>query len=218
MTKVPISYKEIFTVEFSQKQEQILQGAMRIFLGAGYAGTSMDRVSAEASVSKQTIYSHFGDKQGLFKALMEWVTLANFRSVFDGEELVGEPAVLLRRVGEIFFTRVADNPDYLGLIRLIIGESERFPELAKLYTQTVVNQGREILSEYFSLHEELGINDPEAIAHIFFGSLVSHIIVQEMLYGKEIMPLSRDRLLDSLIGLVLTQPIIENKRHRDKDS
>jgi AcrR family transcriptional regulator len=206
MRKIPISHTEIFTVEFSQKQEQILRGAMRVFLGAGYAGTSMDRVSAEASVSKQTIYSHFGDKQGLFKALMEWVTLANFRSVFDGEELVGEPTVLLRRVGEIFFTKVADNPDYLGLIRLIIGESERFPELAKLYTQTVVNQGRKILSRYFLSHQELGIDDPEAIAHIFFGSLVSHIIVQEMLYGKEIMPLSRDRLLDSLIDLVITQP------------
>ncbi len=129
--------------------------------------------------------------------------MANFRCVFNGEEVTGEPIVLLRRLGEIFFTKVADNRDYLGLIRLIIGESERFPQLAKLYTQIVVNQGRQLLSEYLLSHQELSIDDPEAIAHIFFGSLVSHIIVQEMLYGKEIMPLSRDRLLDSLIGLVL---------------
>jgi hypothetical protein len=37
------------------------------------------------------------------------------------------------------------------------------------------------------------------------------IIVQEMLYGKETMPLSRDRLLDSLISLVIAQLIIGAK-------
>ncbi|RUS96672.1 hypothetical protein DSM106972_086950 [Dulcicalothrix desertica PCC 7102] len=59
------------------------------------------------------------------------------------------------------------------------------------------------MSEYFLSHPELKLNDPDAIAQIFFGSLVSYIVVQEMLYGKELMPLSRARLLDSLIGLVL---------------
>jgi AcrR family transcriptional regulator len=199
----PVNQSEAVAVEFNQKQEQILQGAMRVFLSAGYSGTSMDRVSAVAGVSKQTIYSHFGDKQGLFKALMEWVTVANFHSVFCGEQLKGEPAVFLRCLGETFFTKVADNPDYLGLFRVIVSESERFPELAKLYTQTVIQQGRSLLSEYFLSHPELKLNDPDAIAQIFFGSLVSHIVVQEMLYGKELAPLSRTRLLDSLIKLVL---------------
>ncbi|WP_269086332.1 hypothetical protein [Trichormus sp. NMC-1] len=41
----------------------------------------------------------------------------------------------------------------------------------------------------FAFHPELGINDPEATAQIFFGSLVSYVMVQEMLYGKEMMPL-----------------------------
>jgi AcrR family transcriptional regulator len=39
----------------SEKREQILQGAMQVFLKHGYAGTSMDRVAAIAGVSKQTI-------------------------------------------------------------------------------------------------------------------------------------------------------------------
>ncbi|MDP5016006.1 MAG: TetR/AcrR family transcriptional regulator, partial [Dolichospermum sp.] len=60
-----------------------------------------------------------------------------------------------------------------------------------------------MLSQYFVLHPELGITDPEATAQIFFGSLVGYMMVQEMLYGKEIMPLSRDRILDSLMNLIL---------------
>lgn len=78
-------------------------------------------------------------------------------------------------VAETYFTKVASNPEYLALFRLIITESERFPELAKLYTQTVIQRGRKLLSQYFASHPELGITDPEATAQIFFGSLVSYV-------------------------------------------
>ena len=108
------------------------------------------------------------------------------------EELQGEPAVLLRQLAETYFTKVADNPDYLALFRVIVAESERFPELAKLYTHTVIQRGRQLLSQYFACHSELGIADPEAMAQIFFGSLVSYVMVQQMLYGNEMMPLGRD--------------------------
>jgi AcrR family transcriptional regulator len=188
----------------TQKQEQILQGAIRVFLSEGYSGTSMDRVSAEAGVSKQTIYSHFRDKQGLFKALVTWVTLDNFSGICYTAEAYSEPAVFLRSVAETYFTKIADNENYLALFRLIITESPRFPELAKLYTETVIHRGRQLLTNFFTHHPELGITDPEATAQIFMGSLVSHIMVQEVLYGKEIMPLSRDRILDSLINLLVS--------------
>ncbi|MDZ8221710.1 MULTISPECIES: TetR/AcrR family transcriptional regulator [unclassified Nostoc] len=189
------------------KQEQILQGAIQIFLKEGYAKTSMDRVSASAGVSKQTIYSHFQDKEGLFKALIERLTITCFQSIFTIEKLQGEPAILLRQIAEIYLTKVADNSDYLALLRLIITESQNFPELAKLYNQIVVQRGRQILSYYFASHPELAIRDPEAMAHIFLGSLVSYVIVEEILHGKELTSLSRDRLLDSLINMVMSQSL-----------
>ncbi|MEH1900987.1 MAG: TetR/AcrR family transcriptional regulator [Nostoc sp.] len=207
MPKNPSSQLENTLPAITPKQEQILQGAIRVFLKEGYARTSMDRVSAEAGVSKQTIYSHFQDKEGLFKALIERLTLACFQSIFCTEKLHGEPAILLRQVAEIYLTKVADNPDYLALLRLIITESQNFPELAKLYTKTVVQRGRQMLSQYFGSHPELGITDPEAMAQIFFGSLVSYVIVQEVLYGKELMLLSRDRLVDSLMNVVMSQSL-----------
>jgi AcrR family transcriptional regulator len=186
----------------NQKREQILQGAMQVFLQSGYAGTSMDRVAAEAGVAKQTIYSHFQDKEGLFKALMEQVTLDRFRSVFSLEDFEGDPAIRLRQLAETYLTKVADQ-NYLALTRIIIGESERFPALARLWTSTVIQRGRGLLSRYFDAHPELGIADSEAMAHIFFGSLVSFMLTQEMLYGKELIPMERDRVVTTLINLIL---------------
>ena len=192
---------------FNQKQEQILQGAMRVFLREGYSRTSMDRVSSEAGVSKQTIYSYFGDKARLFTALLEWVTVANYSDIMYVDENYSEPETFLRSFTETYFTKIVDNEHYLGLFQLIVTESQRFPELAKLYTQVVIQRGRQLLVNFFNHHPDLGITDPEATAHIFMGSLVSYIMVQELLYGKEIMPLSRDRILDSLIKLIVPIPI-----------
>ncbi|MBW4473866.1 MAG: TetR/AcrR family transcriptional regulator [Stenomitos rutilans HA7619-LM2] len=188
-----------------QKREQILLGAMQVFLRSGYAGTSMDRVAAEAGVAKQTIYSHFQDKEGLFKALMEQVTLDRFCSVFCLEDFDGDPAIRLRQLAETYLTKVADQ-NYLSLTRIIIAESERFPELARLWTSTVIQRGRSLLSRYFDAHPELGIADSEVMAHIFFGTLVSFVLTQEMLYGKEMMPIARDRVVNGLIELILKQP------------
>jgi AcrR family transcriptional regulator len=204
----------------SQKREQILQGAMQIFFKSGYAETSMDRVAAEAGVSKQTIYSHFRDKEGLFKALMERVTIDRFSTLFcvDGQmseesiekQLSEEPAIVLRRVAETFVTLKSDQ-EYISLLRIIIAESARFPELAKLYTRTVIQRGRQLLCRYFDAHPELAIEDAEAMAQIFIGSLVSYILSQEILHGKETIPMESDRLINSLINLFINQSQLPNK-------
>jgi AcrR family transcriptional regulator len=187
----------------NHKQEKILQGAMQVFFRDGYAGTSMDRVAIEAGVSKQTIYSHFYDKESLFKALIEQITITRFQALFESEQLSGEPNQLLRQLAETYLLKVAEDQEYLSLLRVVIAESSRFPEMAKLYCQTVIQRGRQLLSRYFDSHPELGIKDAGAASHIFFGSLVSFVVAQEILHGKEIMPLSSQNLVDSLIDLML---------------
>lgn len=53
------------------KRAAILDAAKRIFTQSGFDGTSMDQVASEAGVSKLTVYSHFGDKEGLFSAVVK---------------------------------------------------------------------------------------------------------------------------------------------------
>jgi TetR/AcrR family transcriptional repressor of mexJK operon len=48
------------------KRAAILQAAKALFAREGFVGVSMDRIAAEAGVSKLTVYSHFGDKESLF--------------------------------------------------------------------------------------------------------------------------------------------------------
>jgi AcrR family transcriptional regulator len=197
----------------TQKQEQILQGAMRIFLRFGFANTSMDRIAAEAGVSKQTIYSHFQDKNGLFSALIERVTIRRLQQDLSRTPLDGEPAQVLRRFAEAFLRKM-DDPEYIAVLRLVMGESGRFPELAQLFTQTVVQYGCNLISRYLASCPDLNIADPDATARIFLGSLVSFVITQEMLLGKQVLPLEGDRLIHTLIECIV-KPALTATCHQE---
>lgn len=189
----------------SDKREQILRGALQVFLQHGYEGTSMDRAAAAAGVSKQTIYSHFKDKERLFTALIERVTLQRSAPGLDIHHLQGDPKVILRQMANTYLDKMADE-EYLALLRLVISESVRFPELAQLYTRTVIQKVQIALTGYFNTHPELHIQDPEATARIFLGSLVSFLLSQEILYGKSIIPLERERFVTCLINLIVDTP------------
>ncbi len=55
------------------KRAAILQAAKQMFTRQGFEGASMDQIAALAGVSKLTIYSHFGDKDALFVAVVNAV-------------------------------------------------------------------------------------------------------------------------------------------------
>jgi len=201
--KIASKVSEKLAKHLAYKPEQILQGAMQVFLRYGYAGTSMDRVATEARVSKHTIYNHFENKDGLFVALFEYLVLRHFSLEFGSEVPPTEaPELVLRRLGTIFLERM-DDPEYIAFWRLLIAESGRFPKLAELYTQEVINHGATCLSEYLQAQPGLSLKNPQMTAHIFFGSLASFVLWQEVLYGKRSMPVAPHDFIDHLVGLVL---------------
>jgi AcrR family transcriptional regulator len=50
---------------------RILEAAVRVLAQRGAEGTSIDAVACEAGVGKGTVFRRFGDRSGLFQALMD---------------------------------------------------------------------------------------------------------------------------------------------------
>lgn len=186
------------------KAEQILQGAMQEFLAHGYAATSMDRVAKTAGVSKATVYSYFQDKEGLFNALVERMAQQKFSLIYDPTLFQGEPKDALRRMGQTAMHQICTDPEQMAFIRLVMGEAERFPELARIFVRNVTKPGIEFVSRYLASRSELNIPDPEATARIMIGAVVYYVQVQNMLHGKDVIPMESDRIIDALTHL-LTQ-------------
>ncbi|BAZ69851.1 MAG: TetR/AcrR family transcriptional regulator [Pelatocladus maniniholoensis HA4357-MV3] len=185
-----------------EKVEQILQGAMQEFLMHGFAGTSMDRVASAAGVSKATVYSHFADKETLFKAMTERLAHKKYQSIFGSEPLEGEPLQVLHQIGTRALEQMSTDQEHCAFMRVLIGESGRFPELAQVCVSSMIKPSLETLTQYLMSYPELKIRDPEAIARILVGSLVHFHITQEVLHGENIIPMKGDRIIDTIIELI----------------
>lgn len=189
----------------AEKAEAILLGGMQEFLAHGYAATSMDRVAASAGVSKATVYSHFQDKEGLFTALIQRLVEVKFRLLFDPdheEMLQTEPEIVLRELAHRFLEISMNDQQFLNFMRVILGESGRFPQLARAFVSNIEQTSFNRLCQYFTNCAYLKLSDPEATARIFIGTLVHFLIVQEMLHGRDILPMEGDRLVDNLVHLI----------------
>ncbi len=190
-----------------EKTEAILAGGMQEFLARGYAATTMDRVAIAAKVSKATVYSHFQDKECLFTALIQSLVEQKFRSIFDladAQVLQTSPDIVLKAFANQAFDVATKEPQFLNFMRIILGESGRFPQLARTFVRNVEQTSFKMICQYFTACPHLKVSDPEATARIFVGAIVHFLIVQEMLHGKDIVPMERDRIIETLVNLIVT--------------
>lgn len=187
----------------SAKTVAILEGAMSVFLEHGYVGTTMDQVAAAAGVSKPTVYSHFQDKETLFNALVEqWVQKTQWATF--PEEMLRSPAgsaeAGLRQLANNMLGSCVDTSEKITFIRLVLGESGRFPELGRAFVQHMDQPMIDVLTHYLSHHPEVDVPDPQAAAYSFVGTLVFFMMTHVMLHGADILNMDRDRLVDHLIA------------------
>jgi AcrR family transcriptional regulator len=118
----------------------ILEAALDEFCKNGFAATRIEDVAARAAVAKGTIYLNFKDKEALFEELirstldehigrLEAVRLQSGQSMRDTIETIGLPLIEAARAGR------------LGeLVRLMIAESGRFPQLSEFYFREVLSR------------------------------------------------------------------------------
>ncbi|MGH1325936.1 MULTISPECIES: TetR/AcrR family transcriptional regulator [Bacillus] len=74
-------------------EEKALDAAMQLFWEKGYAATSLSELTAKMEIQKPSLYSAFGDKEGLFEAALRRYTnlhAANIRTKLQNEQSVKE--------------------------------------------------------------------------------------------------------------------------------
>src|SRR5258707_6299018 len=124
------------TSRSERRRQAIIKAATEVFVRHGYLGATTDELAARASVSKQTLYKHFADKQHLFAE----VILDASVQVVDG--LSGAVASTLDDAQDVRqglraladgFLRGLLQPDVVRLRRLVIAEADRFPEIGRAW-------------------------------------------------------------------------------------
>lgn len=128
----------------------------------------MDEVAARASVSKMTVYRHFGSKEALFAGVI--TDLCN-RIVAEDLELAFQqsPEKALRSYAERMIRIVFDR-DTVELHRIVVAESRRFPSLGGFFYKSGPQVCIDVLARYFErnkTHPGFRIADPVRSAEEF---------------------------------------------------
>jgi TetR/AcrR family transcriptional repressor of mexJK operon len=143
----------------ARKRRAILDAARALFLRNGYAGTSMDDVAARAAVSKQTVYKHFVDKERLFTDIItgdieetEQLTQSLVDALPETQDLEHDLREFARRhVVEV------RQPRLVRMRRILIGEADRFPELAAAWYSRGPERAHATFARWFTVLAERGL-------------------------------------------------------------
>jgi TetR/AcrR family transcriptional repressor of mexJK operon len=176
-----------------RKRRAILEAANETFLRKGYLGTTMDEIAAGAAVSKQTVYNHFSDKEGLFTEIVtgavDEVSDPHHEDVL-GLADSGDVEADLRALAVRQLERVM-QPRLLALRRLVIGEAGRFPELGRAYYERGAGRTIEALASAFerlAARGKLELDDPQLAAAQFNWLVMSIPLNRAMLCGDDELP------------------------------
>jgi TetR/AcrR family transcriptional repressor of mexJK operon len=147
----------------NQKAEQILLAANSLFLSQGVSATSMDALANAAGVSKQTVYSHFKNKEVLFTAVIER-KLQDYQ--FDKGLLSANqsPEIALTKVAEQLVSLYLDE-QVIAMYRVVIGEINTAPQIPKLFFEAGPNRTKQLICNYILEHVNTNISQESAFQH-----------------------------------------------------
>jgi TetR/AcrR family transcriptional repressor of mexJK operon len=181
----------------ARKRVAIVDAAREAFLETGYAETSMNRIAADAGVSIKTVYRHFDNKDELFSAVIQAACHDKGDSGNEGAGLrdpavdgVIDPAWLAKRPGPAltaaaeFYLHHILSPSQLSLLRIVIRDAPRFPEVAARYRKEVTYHHHAVLETYlrhWATSQGWRIRDYRKCVDVFFAMLRGGLIENALL-------------------------------------
>jgi len=165
-----------------ERHARILSAATELFLRDGYAETSIDSILELSGGSKATLYSYFPTKDDLFRAVIDAVVSNRFQPQFDVLEDIRSTLIeyCVQRLGVIF------SAHHRALLRVVVAERPKFPELAQMYYERGPRHSRKPLIDYLdTLREQrsLMIEDADEAANFLISMILHEWYIQSLLLG-----------------------------------
>jgi TetR/AcrR family transcriptional regulator, mexJK operon transcriptional repressor len=152
-----------------QKRESILEAAQALFQSSGFIGTSMDKIAANAGVTKQTVYRYFDSKEALFKATLEAQRLQVNNDFIEALNLEN-PVEALEGFAIGFLERHLSKA-HLANIRLLVSEGPRVPEITRTFYAMGPRRTKSRLGRFFK--ERFKVDNAEFEVDAFLAILLS---------------------------------------------
>jgi len=164
---------------------EVADVAKQIFLERGYGQTTMQAIAEAAGASKETLYRHFGNKEGLFTEIVrlrseqiaESLDEEILHNASPREVLTGLGLKLLRKLG---------SEDVLTFYGWVVAETPRAPEVGRIFYERGPAMVRQKLCDYLERMTEkkvLCCDKPMLATKLFLGSVIADVHMRAMTIG-----------------------------------
>ncbi len=126
---------------------ELLAAALDLFVEKGFAATRAEEVAQRAGVSKGTLFLYFPSKEELFKAVVREHIGGTIREAFgELDSFPGTSTELVKYLMMQWWERYG-NTKASGISKLMMSESNNFPELADFYQREVIIPGHQLIEK-----------------------------------------------------------------------
>jgi AcrR family transcriptional regulator len=189
---------------------EIVQAAYQVFSEKGFAAARLDDIAQRAGVSKGALYLYFDNKQAVFEAVVKDAVAPNIGAI---EQMAlafpGSFEQLIRMVAP----RIADvaaSANIGKVLKMVVGESGNFPEIARIWHDDVVARGVGLMTaliEKAQARGEVRAGDPRNFAVSIISPMLVGVIFRETFVpvgakGFDIPALMQQHLDTVLPGLL----------------
>ena len=133
----------------SERREQLIVVARRLFAERGFEGTSVEEIASRAKVSKPVVYEHFGGKEGLYAVIVDRELSAISATITTALSSSTSPSVIVERAALALLTYIEDAPDGF---RLLSSSTDRAAGTYSTLLNDVAIQVSGILATQFTDH------------------------------------------------------------------
>jgi len=187
------------------RPQEIADAAFKMFAEKGYAATRIDDVAKRAGVSKGLTYLYYKTKEDLFKAVVKNVVIRRVDSLIGNVESTTLSSEEFLRGPLLDFMKKVPGSPIAIVIRLLISEGPRHPDLVNYYYENVVARGLEAIRQFVARGVERGEFRREALdhqPHLFLAPMMLSMIWRLVFTDK---PLDTDQLMESQVELLLAE-------------
>jgi len=185
------------------RPQEITEAAFEAFAEKGYAATRVEEVAQRAGVSKGLLYLYFRTKEELFKAVVRSIVIPRIDALtrqLDESELGAE--AFMRGPMLEFMKRLPRSPVSV-VIRLMIAEGSKHPDLVDFYWEHVVSRGlgalRRLLDRGVS-NGEFRHTAVDDLPQLFIAPVLTSVIWRILFADRR---LDTDKLIETNLELLL---------------
>jgi AcrR family transcriptional regulator len=192
--------------DYEGRRQRIIDGALHVFARHGFEKATNKEIAAAAGIgSPGLIYHYFKDKSDLFREVVEQ-RVPLLQLLARPEALMAlPPAEALARFGRAYL-RIMESREAVALMKLIIGEATRRPQVAELFNEIGPGRALRFLATYLQRQMDAGVlrrADPDIAARCFFGPLIVYVLSRELFRQPESVEMDAEALLATNLELFL---------------